>query len=77
MNYRSGQYSGYWMETAGADNTISLQVYESYTLSGNSHEAITIPVNLDILQDYQEEIERIEINGFNSSDVKTIYVKTE
>lgn len=71
------EYSGYWMETTGADNIISLQVYESYTLSSNNRKAITIPVNLDILEDYPEEVETIEIRGFNSSDIKTIYVKTE
>lgn len=69
------EYSGYWLEVSPEKDTIVVQLYQTYSLSGDDQETLTIPMDFLEFEDSQNEIEKIEIKGFNSSDTKIIYFK--
>lgn len=69
------EYSGYWSEVSPEKDTIVVQLYQNYGLSGNDQETLTIPMDFLEFEDFQNEIEKIEIKGFNSLDTKIVYFK--
>lgn len=69
------EYGGYWSEVSPEKDTIVVQLYQNYGLSGNDQETLTIPMDFLEFEDFQNKIEKIEIKGFNSLDTKIVYFK--
>ena len=64
------EYSGYWIETNDTKDTLEIQVYQNYSLSGNKQEVVDIDLNI---LEYAEGISRITLNGYDYNVAEELY----
>ncbi|MBM6615813.1 helix-turn-helix domain-containing protein [Desemzia sp. RIT804] len=67
------EYSGYWMESTEDSDTITVEFYQDYSLSGKQKERIAVPIDLTHFESSQKKIENIEIKGSDSSNIKVVF----
>lgn len=67
------EYSGHWMEKAEHDDTLTLQLYQSFKLTEKEQETVSIPIDFTSPDGSQTEINKIEVKGFNPSDTEIIF----
>lgn len=67
------EYSGYWMEKTEHDDSVTLQLYQSFKLTEEKQEVVSIPLDFTNLDGSQVEMNEIEVKGFKSSDTEIIF----
>ena len=72
---RFKKYSGYWIETNEAKNTLEVQLYQNYSLSDSQEETLTIPLDILESEELQQGINRITISGFTFFNTEELYTE--
>jgi len=67
------EYSGHWIERTENDDTLTIQLYQSFKLAKGRQETISIPIDFEKSDGSQNDINKIEVKGFKPSDTAVIF----